>query len=359
MGRELSTFTDLQNSLAQLGFNNGNVLLRLSFRRTEEPLEMAMVKIQDYFKTVEDEMATETATQEKSASQPAQSSEDAKPQPPTAGDETTGAAPAGPKEEEEGSQPVPQVAPAFSASSNEPAVDSTTASRPMTVFSPPSSSIPQSAQVEYNESDYLPSVEHAQAHQRRLNATSKPTRLPTDAEIAAKARAEEERVAFIQEVDVKVRLPDQSQLVAKFGQQDTGKSLYDFVRSCLTESFVREKFFLALFPTPGNLGSKKAQNVVPDSDRSLLIKDLGMVGRVLVSCSWDASVSSSAAQESKTSLLRPELRSQAQQLKVEQPADIVDSGATVAGGSGQQQPQQKPARKPGALPKWLKLPGKK
>lgn len=358
MGRELSTFTDLQNSLAQLGFNNGNVLLRLSFRRTEEPLEMAMVKIQDYFKTVEDEMATETTTQEESAPQTAQSFEDTNPQPSTTGVETAEAAPTVPEEEVEEQQSAPRAAPALSAPSTEPAVDSTAASRPVTVFSPPSSSIPQSAQVDYNENDYLPSVEHAQAHQRRLNAASRPIRLPTDSEIAAKARAEEERLSSIQEVDVKVRLPDQSQVVAKFGQQDTGKSLYDFVRSCMTEPFAREKFLLALFPAVGNLGSKKAQNVVPDSDRSLLIKDLGMVGRVLVSFSWDASASSSAAQGSRTNILRPEIQSQAQQLKVEQPADIVGN-ATVAGGSEQQQQQQKPARKPGALPKWLKLPGKK
>lgn len=316
-----------------------------------------MVKIQDYFKTVEDEMATETRTQEESAPQTAQSFEDTNPQPSTTEVETAEAAPAVPEEEEE-KQSAPQAAPALSAPSTEPAVESTAASRPVTVFSPPSSNIPQSAQVDYNENDYLPSVEHAQAHQRRLNAASRPTRLPTDSEIAAKARAEEERLSSIQEVDVKVRLPDQSQVVAKFGQQDTGKSLYDFVRSCMTEPFAREKFLLALFPAAGNLGSKKAQNVVPDSDRLLLIKDLGMVGRVLVSFSWDASGSSSAAQGSRTNILRPEIQSQAQQLKVEQPADIVGN-ATVAGGSEQQQQQQKPARKPGALPKWLKLPGKK
>ena len=356
MGRELSTFTDLQNSLAQLGFNNGNVLVRLSFRRTDEPLEVAMVKIQDYFKTVED-VETDKPTQEEVVSQPA-----AEGQPPqTTSDNTE--APA--LEEQPESQatpaaaaPVPTEAPAAEASTA-PAADSTD-SRPITVFSPPSSSTPQSAQVAYNENDYLPSVEHAQAHQRRLNAASKPNRLPTDAEIAAKAAAEEERLSSIQEIDVKVRLPDQSQVVAKFSQHDTGHSLYNFVRNCLTEPFAREKFILALFPIAGTPGTKRPQNVVPDSDRSLLIKDLGMVGRVLVSFSWDASVSPSTTQGSKTNLLRPELRSQAQQLKVDQPADLAGNTA-VASSSGQQQQQQqdKPARKPGSLPKWLKLPGKK
>lgn len=77
LGREMSTFADLQKSLAQLGFNSGNILLRLSFRRTEEPLEVAMVKIQDYFKVVEDDMAATTtaATQEQPAPDQATSDE--------------------------------------------------------------------------------------------------------------------------------------------------------------------------------------------------------------------------------------------------------------------------------------------
>ncbi|BCR92006.1 putative UBX domain protein [Aspergillus chevalieri] len=357
LGREMSTFTDLQKSLAQLGFNSGNVLLRLSFRRTEEPLEVAMVKIQDYFKAVEDDMAATTtaatATQDQLA--PAQATSDEQP---------TGIEPSG-----EPPQPSPAVSeqpshitPPLPATSTEPAANPMAASRPITVFSPPTSSTPQSAQFTYNDNDYVPSVEHAQAHQRRLNETSRPQRLPTDAEIAAKESAEAERLASVKEIDVKVRLPDQSQVVAKFGQSDTGKSLYDFVRSCLAEQFVREKFLLAVFPTAGGLGpgaGKKLQNVVPDSERSLLIKNLNMVGRVLVSFSWDPSVPS-AVRGNKTSLLKPELQGQAQQLKVEQPAAVPDEPAGGSRVEGTEQRQnEKPARKPGTLPKWLKLPGKK
>lgn len=323
-----------------------------------------MVKIEDYFKTIGD-VETETPTQEKPASEPTGESQSPQSPPPTASENTEA-----PVLEE---QPVSQTAPAPTAPAPTEAAPvpaeahanpssgpaESTASRPVTVFSPPSSSTPQSAQVAYNENDYLPSVEHAQAHQRRLNAASRPKRLPTDAEIAAKEAAEEERISSIQEVVVKVRLPDQSQVVAKFSQHDTGQSLYNFVRSCLTEPYAREKFILALFPITGTPGPKRPENVVPDSDRSLLIKDLGMIGRVLVSCTWDASVSSSTAQGSKTNLLRPELRSQAQQLKVDQPAEIAGNTSMASGSSQQQQQQDKPARKPGSLPKWLKLPGKK
>lgn len=355
LGREMSTFADLQKSLAQLGFNSGNILLRLSFRRTEEPLEVAMVKIQDYFKVVEDDMAATTtaATQEQPA--PDQATSDEQP---------TGIEPSGepPQPSPAVSEQPSHIAPPPAATSTEPAANPTAASRPITVFSPPTSSTPQSAQFIYNDNDYVPSVEHAQAHQRRLNETSRPQRLPTDAEIAAKESAEAERLASVKEVDVKVRLPDQSQVVAKFGQSDTGKSLYDFVRSCLAEPFAREKFLLAVFPAAGGLGpraGKKLQNVVPDSERSLLIKNLNMVGRVLVSFSWDPTVSS-AVRGSKTSLLKSELQGQAQQLKVEQPAAVPDepAGGSRVGATEQRQ-GDKPARKPGTLPKWLKLPGKK
>ncbi|KAI4131652.1 MAG: hypothetical protein LQ347_002880, partial [Umbilicaria vellea] len=55
IGRELSSFMDLQKTLAQLGFNSGSVLLRLSFRLSETPLEEAMGEIDQYFKSVEGE----------------------------------------------------------------------------------------------------------------------------------------------------------------------------------------------------------------------------------------------------------------------------------------------------------------
>lgn len=360
-GRELSTFTDLQKSLTQLGFNSGNILLRLSFRRVEEPLEEAMVKIKDYFTSVDDD-TTMTTTQAQSApagtapseQNVSQLEQQQQQQQPSTG--PGGEIPQAPSATPE--QPPP------SAPSTEPVIDAAAAARPVTVFSAPSSNTPQSAQVAYNDNDYLPSVEHAQAHQRRLNTASRPTRLPGDKEIAAKSTAEEQRLASVKEVDVKVRLPDQSQVVAKFGQPDTGKSLYDFVRTCLAEQFAREKFLLTLFPTAGGLGTgagKKLQDTVPDSEKTLLIKNLRMIGRVLINFSWDAGVSSSTRQ-SKASLLRPELQSQAQQHKVEQPANIVEEGttATAESGLGKRQGEKSGSKRPpGSLPKWLKLPGKK
>ncbi|KAI9930899.1 hypothetical protein ASPWEDRAFT_34603 [Aspergillus wentii DTO 134E9] len=350
MERELSTFTDLQKSLAQLGFNGGSILLRLSFRRTEEPIEEAMAKIQEYFRSLGEDVPK---TQEPPAPTPVQQappeivSSQPTDQPASSVSEETTQTP---------SVPEPSENPPPASTSIEPSAPAGT-TRPVTVFSPPTNNTPQSAQMSYNENDYVPTVDHAKAHQKLLNTGSKNVRLPSDAEIAAKEEAEKERLAGIKEVDVKIRLPDQSQVVAKFGQDDTGKGLYSFVRSCLAEPFVGEKFILTQFASP----AVKVKNTIPDSDQSLLIKHVGLVGRVLLNFSWDESTSS-AARTAKANLLKPELRSQAQEIKVEQPADVMDTSEDTEKpktGLGTSDGGKPSTRKTGGMPKWLKLPGKK
>lgn len=345
--RELSSFTDLQKSLAQLGFNSGNVLIRLSFRRTEDPLDVAMTKIAEFFKTSEDEMPATTSNQA-----PATSEEEAKYetqlQIPSATQPEASSEPTAPSADDQDT-PIPD-APEQPASTS-------TSERPITVFSPPSANTPSSAQIPYNEEDYVPSIEHAKAHQRLLNQSSRPQRLPTDAEIAAKAAAEEKRRSEIREVEVKVRFPDQSQVVVKFGPSDSGKSLYGFVRSCLAPAFTGEKFNLNIFRNP--TASRPASlSTLPESDQTL-IKDLGLAGRVLVNFTWSDGVSSA---QRRTDLLRPELRSQARELKVEQPPEPkeeLSTAKTEAGPSDSGGGKPGGARKHGGIPKWLKLPGKK
>lgn len=354
LDRELSSFTDLQKSLAQLGINSGNILMRLSFRRTEEPIEEAMAKIGEYFKLSGDDTPAPTqspapvhsgAEQSKDASQ--QPSDPARP------DTSSHSAAPAPTGQNESLPVAPPEQPAATFTSG----------RSVTVFSPPSASTPSSAQIPYNEEDYIPSVEHAKAHQRQLNQSSRNQRLPTDAELAAKASAEEKRRSDIHAVDVKVRFPDQSQVVCKFGPTDTGQSLYGFVRSCLAQAYKGEKFALKVFVNapPGRSAHSKA---IPESDQ-LLIKGLGLAGRVLVNFTW-SDAASSAAQQRRADLLRPELRDQAREMKIEQPpemreepaAEASSSNPPASGGSGEGT-KSSGLRKSGGVPKWLKLPGKK
>jgi tether containing UBX domain for GLUT4 len=345
--REVSTFTDLQKTLAQLGFNSGNVLMRLSFRRTEEPIEEAMVQIGEFFKSSEDE---------------ARSSQD-KTVPPAAASmgsisEEPAQQPSSSLQSETSSAPTPSRPDANPTATSEVATSTTDSSgRTITVFSPPSDNTPSSAQIAYNENDYIPSIEHAKLHQRLLNQSSRNQRLPTDAEIAAKAEAEEARRAAIREVDVKVRFPDQSQVVAKFGPEDTGYSLYEFVRGCLAPPFAGEEFHLTVHA----ISRSHNATTIPDSDKTQLIKGLGLAGRVLVNFSWADSVAQSV-HERRAEVLRPELRSQAQQLKVEQPPEPKEEEEPSAPSkAGPSTTGDKPSgpRKSGAMPKWLKLPGKK
>ncbi|KAL4755274.1 hypothetical protein BDW72DRAFT_56860 [Aspergillus terricola var. indicus] len=357
LDRELSTLPDFQKSLAQYGFNGGNVLVRLSFRRTNQPLEEAMTKIHEYFKSSADEIANEQTSTPKSEGTDKENNSSAVQSPAPLSDGGLDA-------------PTPTAQPTKAPS--DPDLDSppqqseTSAnlSRPVTVYAPPSSDTPQSAQIAYNDDDYVPSIEHAQIHQRRLQASSKNTRLRSDVEIAAAAKAEEERRASVKEVEVKIRLPDQSQIVSKFGQQDTGKTLYAFVRSCLTPQYATEKFILTNFSGPAAPKSHQPnvpyQTVLPDSEDGLLIKNHGMTGRVLINFSWDASVPPKI-RHSRSGLLRPELQSRAQEHKIEQPPDVMDTSEDVAApkkplDSGKQDGEKSGTRK---IPKWLKLPGKK
>ncbi|KAL4921264.1 GLUT4 regulating protein TUG-domain-containing protein [Aspergillus aurantiobrunneus] len=360
LDRELSTLPGFQKTLAQLGFNGGNVLLRLSFRRTDQPLEEAMTKIHEYFKLSEDEATAEQTP----PTEPEETEKDKENTPQASQPAVPVSDPSSDRPSITNQGPTESLSEPASNNPSQQPKSSTASSRPVTVYAPPSSNTPQSAQTAYNEADYVPSVEHAQVHQRQLQAASKNIRLRSDAEIAAAAVAEEERRASIKEVDVKIRLPDQSQVVSKFGQQDTGKTLYAFVRSCLAPTYAQEKFTLTNFSGPAVSKSHQPnvpfQTVLPDSDQGLLIKDHGMTGRVLVNFSWDATASP-AAQRSRSGILRPELQTKAQEHKIEQPPDVMDTSADVPtsikpSGSSKPNGEKSGVRK---VPKWLKLPGKK
>lgn len=357
MGRELSDFSDLQKSLAQLGFNSGNVLFRLSFRTTQQPFEEAVAMIDKYFESLGEESAPAETAVAATVNEPAQVSE---PVATTQADLMD--------TQDDTSQPT--ELPVSEVEQTE-ALPPLVSDRPVTVYKPPTNTTPRSALTSYNEEDYVPSIEHAKSHQGRLNQLSKNVRLPSDKEIAEKAAAEQEKLAAITEIDVKVRFPEQSQVVAKFKQTDTGSTLYTFVRGCLNAKFANEKFLLVVFgatakqPRTGPGGSSQT---IPDSDQHYLIKDQGLRGRVLVNFTWiDNNQASAMAAATRTAtLLKPELSSQAQDIRIPTVPGVVEEekdkpslmnrlgmkGEEEGGGKSQ-------GGKKGGVPKWLKLPGKK
>ena len=188
-----------------------------------------------------------------------------------------------------------------------------------------------------------------------LNKSTVNKRLPTEKEIEAANLAEQERLDSIKEVEIKIRMPDQSALSAKFGQEDTGIELYAFVRECLEERWRAEAFQLR------NLGVKVGSKdvVVPDDGRKRLIRDLGLKGRVLLVFNWDDQKASIEAKMAKV-ILRVDLRQVAKEYKVQEVQEQEDDGDVGKKiNIGKTEPNDDGGKKKGGVPKWLKGLSKK
>ncbi|KAL2421187.1 hypothetical protein ABEF95_005478 [Exophiala dermatitidis] len=351
MNRELVAFTDLQKSLAQLGLNSGTALLRLSFRPTETPLEEAMAQIQSYFDSIQGSEAVPTLT-------PTQTQAQAQEQTQGAASSSNEPLPASDDKMDNNnteaslsqSDSRPQEASRQASSSQPDTVSHSSTGRQVSVFRPPSSTTPSAARISHNEADYTPTVEHAQIHQKLLQTQGRNQRLPTEAELAARANEEAAKWAAVKEVEVKIRLPDQSAVSAKFAPEDTAADLYNFVRECLGEKWRAEHFTLR----SSGIGGRN--EVIPDDAAKKLIRDLQLKGRVLVIFEWDDQRASIEARNTKD-VLKDELRAQAQDLTIpdiptveedkDDPGVKVNAGkkesTTYHGGEGGKK-----------LPKWLK-----
>lgn len=346
VGREFSNFTDLQKTLAQLGFNSGNVLVKLDYRISETPLEEAMVQIQSYFDEVDPTSSQPSASTSAVPDAPQPKQEEVKPE----WLEDKQMDDVQPSSGAEGSEA--QVA-AGQASTNLDEPNATVSDRPVSVYRPPSSSAGP-APTRHNEADYVPTVEHAQIHQKLLQQESRNRRLPTDAEIAAKQKEQQEELAKIESVEIKIRFPDQSAVSSKFSQQDTATTLYQFVRDCLSNNVKDEVFILR---NPGV--RDKTGGAIADTPKRL-ISDLQLRGRILVVFGWDEAKASPQARTTKE-VLKPELRQQAREYVPPEmpgtPAEASDeSGVRVELGPKKEESESGVKAK---MPKWLKGLGKK
>ena len=354
MGRELSSFTDLQKTLGQLGFNAGSALLRLSFRFTDTPFEEATKEIGQYFNSVGGESGRSTHTSSVANTE----SDPEVPQPAVPEEFQDQLMPLeSSKPLSELSELLPEpVSPANDAK-RKAGFEQTTSSlpesstvtgpnqRPISIFSPPSSTTPKAALRSYNEADYEPSIEHAKMHQSRLLSSTRNRRLPTDVEIAVEKTEKAKKMAEINEVEIKVRFPDQTQVVSKFSNLDTAITLYDFVRGMMERE--TEPFLLSYASADG------PKNVPPDSaDR--LITGLNMTGRVLVNFVWEEGASNEAR---LAAVVKTAFREQAKEIEVkevesvdvqEEEKDTSDNGMVKGKERGK-----------GGVPKWFKLGGKK
>lgn len=342
LNRELSSFTDLQKTLAQLGLNSGSALIRLSFRPTDMPLEEAMAQIQSYFDTADHPSTSQQPVPKpEPVSEPAPSSTEQQEQPEWTED----------LKSTDTTSPEQEPGPSTSITT---ATTTTSSGRPVSVYRPPSSTTPSAVLLSHNDTDYVPTVEHAQIHQKMLNDSTRNRRLPTEAEIQAQATEEAAKWAQITEVEIKVRFPDQSAVSAKFKQTDTGHDLYGFVRDCLEDKWQSDVFLLR------NPGVKGKNEIIPDDANKTLIRGLQLKGRVLVTFTWDDAKASLEARGTKA-LLKPELRAKAEEFKAPEVIGSQDNtdGPGVKVTLGNKTTSEDSGETKKKLPKWLKGLAKK
>ncbi|PTB64178.1 hypothetical protein BBK36DRAFT_1124343 [Trichoderma citrinoviride] len=369
MGRELASLADFQKTLSQLGHNSGNVLIRLTFRRTDQTLYEAMEQIGAFFKEeerikVEDKIKEE---EKSAASASASAAEQEKPQNPPADRDTPMAeAPSEPvdnsttaREHDDASAQVTQDATTSQSlqgdgqqTTQEPNKNSELLSRfqPVNIFLAPTNSTPAAALLPADEDDFTPTIAHAQLHQARLQESSRNRRLLSDKEIEEREAAERAKIAAVKSVLIKVRFPDNTSSDWEVSPSDTGAFLYQAVRHVMADS---EQPFHLVIP-----GSK---TVIKDDDapQHSLIRAYKLSGRVLVSLVWDDGV---PADVRKRPFLKADFAQQGQAIKVPEIPTAEDDDKD--GPSVVPQVQKAPEKRDGGegsgkkMPKWLKL-GKK
>ena len=349
MGRDYTTFTDLQKSLAQLGFNDGSVLLKLSFKTTDTPLEEAMELIDKYFSSAnkENEPAGAHARDiSQTQSKPVQDQ-------PAGLEEVK--SPASP-EAEPSNSPGLQITPngqtetdlqlstsAAETSTAAPTTLSNITFRPTQVFSKPNGTTPRAALQSHNEADYVPSPGLMKSHQSGIVASTRNKRLPTDAEVAAQEKAQAEKLKSIQEVSIKIVLPDETSVQSTFSASDTAAALYEHIRSLLAR---RDEPFTLRYNTD------KGPRPMQDGDEKLIGK-LKLTGKVLVRMQWADGASLAAKQVPS---LRKEVADQAREIEVKTFAGAAEEGSSAQGSKALDENTEKQNR--GNLgmktPKWLK-----
>ncbi|GJC91939.1 UBX domain-containing protein [Colletotrichum higginsianum] len=349
MGRELATFDDFQKTLSQLGYNSGSVLIRLSFRKTEQTLFEAMGQISQFFTEVEaeakkteempsavDETSESAVVEMTSQSATSEDAAEAPVEPPVADASGTSQA-TKPQSKSRQAKRNQHLKPWKSINQTR----QTLCSRGTT---------PAAALADVPEDDYAPTIAHAQLHQARLQKSAQNKRLPSDKELEAQRQAEEARLAAVSNVPMKVRFPDNTSAQWSFGHEATGATLYRAVRSVM--AYNAQAFRLVV---PGSKVVIKDE----DSPNNRLIHDYKLTRSVLLSFVWDDSV---PADVRKKPFLKGSIAQTAKEVMVPDiPKDNDNEEERPAASSSK--PEKREGSGDGSvakkLPKWLKLPGKK
>ncbi|KKY16701.1 putative ubx domain protein [Diplodia seriata] len=174
----------------------------------------------------------------------------------------------------------------------------------------------------YHEEDYIPTVDHAKSHQALLQNAGKNKRLASDAELAAAEQAKAEKLAAIEGVTIRVRLPDTSHVEARFGNQEKAAALYACVRGVLAHP---DQPFTLKYP------GARGPLVTLKDDGKRLVADLGFQGRQLLNLVWEDSASG-AARTSRS--LKEEWYAKGHEMTVKEPPAASASDAKAKANAG-------------------------
>ncbi|KAL9020447.1 MAG: hypothetical protein Q9185_002322 [Variospora sp. 1 TL-2023] len=342
MGRELTSFTDLQKSLAQLGFNSGSVLLRLNFRVTETPLEEAMDQIEQYFKAVQGDskagahansMTTSETGPEIGAPLVSERDESEEPPPEPLSSTTDAEIPVEtPK--------TPQTTDFVTQEQSPPAATGPLP-RPMTVYKIPASSTPRAAQKEFRDADFDPTIRQAKLHQARLQNEGRNTTLLSDKELAEKEAAKARKLADIKELEIRMRLSDDTVVDLTVSHLDTAETLYNAVKQSLNNE--NQPFTL-------NFRSDKGIRTIPRDSTLKLVSDLGMSGRTYVNLIWGEEAS---IRSRNMPVLKEHLQAEAKEIEVPDVAEVDVPEETVETPNAGRQPGKSTSSGKGGKPKWM------
>lgn len=316
MNKQLGTFEELQQTLGQLGITSGSTLLRLSFKNSGRPLEEAMKDITEFFREAQSVELSAALEADAAAAEAVKSApnkeEDVQPailQEEPAPDHVEPMSDIVPTTTEQTSLDTSiAAAPQSSDISQEPPSSTTGPARKVAVFAAPSAAVPQAATMPHNENDYLPTIDHAKLHQSRLTDLSKNRRLPSDVEIAATEKAKVDKLSTVEEIMVRVRMPDQTQIQTTFGRKETSADLWAFVKLGLRHP--DQEFALKYLDAKG-----RHMPLSKDSTKTL-IQDMGWTGSTLLYMTWGESVTPRAKKEPS---LNDDHQAQAEELRVNLP----------------------------------------
>jgi len=340
--KEYSSFVDLQKTLSQLGISDSRALLKLSYKNSGTPLEDAMTQISQYFKSAE------TTSSSAHAESSAQASsipdlEDAAPEAtntvagetiradepdpePMDVDEKPVEQPAlptsipavdGSREQTENtppssvSTPVSAPVPASAlASSSQASASESPFSRNIQIFAAPTSSTPQAARQNIDDTDFEPTKEQALAQLAAYQRQSRNTRLLSDKELEQQEAERQEKLKATAERGgvLRVRLPDGAFIQVRILKTDTAAEVYDVVSSCL--SVKNEPYDL-------QYRSRTGQPLKMERNSKRVFQDLGFSTNELVTFLWGDKASNEA--RANKNVLSEQHQQQAQTLKVEEP----------------------------------------